>query len=176
MKDCWKHWLKSYLTCMNDCTDPKRTDDLFDSTKVFMPYFDQVYVETCFGQVWEIVDCKLLEVFLLVTCKSVGLNWQIERGHVLLWFYLSCKLKRVGRLHDVKQLFWKPANDLWELCKLPLRYKLNQVWTEGTDVIIWRNVKTIILIISKCNVWKTVLYATDLPFKLFISVTVLKTL
>ena len=127
MKDCWKHWLKSYLTCMNDCSDPKRTDDLFDSTKVFMPYFDQVYVETCFGQVWEIVDCKLLEVFLLVTCKSVGLNWRIERNHVLLLFYLSCKLKRVGRLHDVKQLFWKPANDK-NCFKLPLRCKMNLVW------------------------------------------------
>ena len=140
MKDCWKHWLKSYLACMNDCSDPKRNDNLFDSTKVFMPYFDQVYVKTCFGQVWKIVKCKLLEVFLLVTCKSVGLNWRIEKSHVLLLFYLSCKLKRV-----LKTGQW------WELCKLPLRYKINQVWTEGTDVIIWRNVKTIILIISKCN-------------------------
>ena len=111
MKDCWKHWLKSYLACMNDCSDPKRNDNFLDSTKVFMPYFDQVYVKTCFGQVWKIVKCKLLEVFLLVTCKSVSLNWRIERSHVLLLFYLSCKLKRVGRLHDVKQLFWKPAND-----------------------------------------------------------------
>ena len=111
MKDFWKHWLKSYLARMNDCSDPKRNDNFFDSTKVFMPYFDQVYVKTCFGQVWKIVKCKLLEVFLLVTCKSVGLNWRIEKSHVLLLFYLSCKLKRVGRLHDVKQLFWKPAND-----------------------------------------------------------------
>ena len=99
----------------------------FDSTKVFMPYFDQVYVKTCFGQVWKIVKCKLLEVFLLVTCKSVGLNWPIERSHALLLFYLSCKLKRVGRLHDVKQLFWRPANDK-NCFKLPSRYKLNQVW------------------------------------------------
>ena len=96
---------------MNDCSDPKTNDNVFDSTKVFMPYFDQVYVKTCFGQVWKIVKCKLLEVFLLVTCKSVCLNWRIEKSHVLLLFYLSCKLKRVGRLHDVKQLFWKPAND-----------------------------------------------------------------
>ena len=127
MKDCWKHWLKSYLPCMNDCSDQKRNDGFLDSTKVFMPYFDKVYVKTCFGQGWKIVKCKLLEVFLLVTCKSVGLNWRIEKSHVLLLFYLSCKLKRVGRLHDVKQLFWKPANDK-NCFKLPLRYKLNQVW------------------------------------------------
>ena len=105
MKDCWKHWLKSYLACMNDCSDPKTNDNVFDSTKVFMPYFDQVYVKTCFGQVWKIVKCKLLEVFLLATCKSVSLNWRIEKSHVLLLFYLSCKLKRVGRL------FWIPANN-----------------------------------------------------------------
>ena len=90
---------------MNDCSDPKTNDNVFDSTKVFMPYFDQVYVKTCFGQVWKIVKCKLLEVFLLATCKSVGLNWRIEKSHVLLLFYLSCKLKRVGRL------FWIPANN-----------------------------------------------------------------
>ena len=112
---------------MNDCSDPKTNDKFFDITKDVMSYFDQFYIKTCLRQVWKIVKCKLLEVFLLVTCKSVGLNWQIERSHALLLFYLSCKLKRVGRLHDVKQLFWKPANDK-NCLKLPLRYKLNQVW------------------------------------------------
>ena len=101
-----------------------------------MSYFDQFYIKTCFRQVWKIVKCKLLEVFLLVTCKSVSLNWLIERSHALLLFYLSCKLKRVGRLHDVKQLFWKPAND--ENCFiLPLRYKMNQVWSRHWRV--WFN-------------------------------------
>ena len=124
MKDCWKHSLKTYLACMNDCSDPKTNDNFFDITKDFMSYFDQFYIKTCFRQVWKIVKCKLLEVFLLVTCKSV--IWPTEMSHVLLLFYLSCKLKRVGRLHDVKQLFWKPANDK-NCFKLPLRYKLNQV-------------------------------------------------
>ena len=148
MKDCWKHWLKSYLTCMNDCSDPKRTDDLFDSTKVFMPYFDQVYVETCFGQVWEIVDCKLLQVFLLVTCKSVGLNWRIERNHVLLLFYLSCKLKRVGRLYDVKQLFWKPA-----MIRTVLNFLWDTRWTtfEGHWCVNLTNQKTIIHVLCTCK-------------------------
>ena len=139
---------------MNDCSDPKTNDNFFDITKDFMSYFDQFYIKTCFRQVWKIVKCKLLEVFLLVTCKSVGLNWPIERSHALLLFYLSCKLKRVGRLHDVKQFFWKPANDNYRTLlitvlfirtdrlscinirviiikncfKLPLRYKLNHVW------------------------------------------------
>ena len=106
---------------------PRRMINFFDITKDVMSYFDQFYIKTCFRQVWKIVKCKLLEVFLLVTCKSVGLNWPIERSHALLLFYLSCKLKRVGRLHDVKQLFWKPANDK-NCFKRPLRYKLNQVW------------------------------------------------
>ena len=120
--------IKTYLACMNDCSDPKTNDNFFDITKDFMSYFDQFYIKTCFRQVWKIVKCKLLEVLLLVTCKSASLNWPAtERSHVLLLFYLSCKLKRVGRLHDVKQLFWKPANDK-NCFKLPLRYKLNQVW------------------------------------------------
>ena len=127
MKDCWKHWLKSYLACMKDCSDPKTNDNFFDITKDFMSYFDQFYIKTCFRQVWKIVKCKLLEVFLLVTRKSVSLNWPTtERSHVLLLF-LSCKWKRVGRLHDVKQLFCKPANDK-NCFNLPLRYTLNQVW------------------------------------------------
>ena len=101
MKDCWKNWLKSYLACMHDCSDPKTNDNFFDITKDFMSYFDQFYIKTCFRQVWKIVKCKLLEVFLLVTCKSASLNWPTtERSHVLLLF-LSCKWKRVGRLHDV---------------------------------------------------------------------------
>ena len=125
--------LKSYLACMNDCSDPKRNANFFDRTKVFMSYFDQFYIKTCFRQVWKMVKCKLLEVFLLVTCKSVGLNWPTERTHALLLFYLSCKLKRVGAwLHDVKQLFCKLVNDKnW--FKLPLWYKLNQVWRALTS-------------------------------------------
>ena len=89
-----------------------------------MSYFDQFYIKTCFRQVWKIVKCKLLEVFLLAACKSVSLNWpSTERSHALLLFYLSCKLKRVGRLHDVKQLFWKPAND--KNC-----FKLHTSWSK----------------------------------------------
>ena len=169
MKDCWKHWLKSYLACMNDCSDPKTNDNVFDSTKVFMPYFDQVYVKTCLRQVWKIVKCKLLEVFLLVTCKSVGLNWPIERSHVLLLFYLSSKLKRVGRLHDVKQLFSKPANDK-NCFKLPLRYKLNQVWKALTCSFDKRRQPFKWHVLCTCNLWK-IFHATDLPFKIFISLT-----
>ena len=169
MKDGWKHWLKSYLACMNDCSDPKRNDNFFDSTKVFMPYFDQVYVKTCLRQVWKIVKCKLLEVFLLVTCKSVGLNWPIERSHVLLLFYLSCKLKRVGRLHDVKQLFSKPVNDK-NCFKLPLRYKLNQVWKALTCSFDKRRQSFKWHVLCTCNLWK-IFHATDLPFKIFISLT-----
>ena len=91
MKDCWKHWLKSYLSCMNDCSDSKTNDNFFDITKDFMSYFDQFYIKTCFIQVWKIVKCKSLEVFLLVTCKSASINWPTKESCIAFVFKLQVK-------------------------------------------------------------------------------------
>ena len=41
-----------------DRSDPKTNDKFFDITKDFMSYFDQLYIKTCFRQVWKIVKCK----------------------------------------------------------------------------------------------------------------------